>query len=138
MKKIPFINSAFYLLTILSAAFLVITCKEPETCPYDSDRLAAKLTIIHINDAHGRTFAEPYISRMVKDIKAAGAPFDVDKRYTVATIEFLAAGGDGYAMMLKGQNLVYYGGDVDAFVSHLSTNPEIRAEPEGRVRTVER
>lgn len=59
-----------------------------------------------------------------------------DQVYTVATIDFLSAGGDGYNMMANGKNLVYYGGDAEVFVDYLATNPSISAEPENRVAAV--
>ena len=31
-----------------------------------------KLTVLHLNDTHGRMQAEPYISQMAKDLKAQG------------------------------------------------------------------
>jgi 5'-nucleotidase len=60
-----------------------------------------------------------------------GSPLDAGRIYTVATIEFLAFGGDGYDT--TGRNLVYYGGDADALADYLATEPTINAEPEGRV-----
>ena len=56
-----------------------------------------------------------------------------DEVYTAATIEFIAAGGDGYTMMEKGTNMVWYQGDAEAFVRYLETGPVIKAGPEGRV-----
>jgi LPXTG-motif cell wall-anchored protein len=68
---------------------------------------------------------------------ADGGVFDVNKTYTVATVEFLAAGGDGYMQMLTGgRGVVYYGSDAEALAEHLETNPVIRAEAEGRVRAL--
>lgn len=54
------------------------------------------------------------------------------KTYTVATIDFIAAGGDGYDMA-NSKNLKYYGGDAEAFINYLAIKPKINAEPEGRV-----
>jgi hypothetical protein len=62
---------------------------------------------------------------------ADGEPLEADRIYFVATIEFLAFGGDGYN--LTGRNLVYYGGDADALANYLATNPAIDAEGAGRV-----
>ena len=59
--------------------------------------------------------------------------FDKQKTYTVAMIDFLLAGGDGYTMLTAGTNLVYYGGDAEAFVEYLATNPVIKEEGEGRI-----
>lgn len=76
--------------------------------------------------------AEP-MSRVINVTMADGSAFDESKTYTVATIDFLAAGGDGYAMMANGKNKTYYQGDVEAFVEYLSTNPSMKDEPDGRI-----
>jgi len=65
-----------------------------------------------------------------------GGALDPDKIYTVATIDFIAAGGDGYTMLQNATDPVYYGGDVDALAAYLATNPIINSEPEGRVRVI--
>ncbi|MCL1820810.1 MAG: 5'-nucleotidase C-terminal domain-containing protein [Oscillospiraceae bacterium] len=71
----------------------------------------------------------------VRGVKLSnGDSLDMDEVYTLATSEFLAFGGDGYD--LDGRSLVYYGGDAEAFVDYLATNPTIIAEPEGRVAAV--
>ena len=64
-------------------------------------------------------------------------PFDINRTYTVAMIEFLSAGGDGYTMLTLGENLVYYGGDAEAFVAYLLTNPVINEEGEGRILKID-
>ncbi|MCL2662239.1 MAG: 5'-nucleotidase C-terminal domain-containing protein [Oscillospiraceae bacterium] len=81
--------------------------------------------------------AEPG-QRVVSVVMADGTAFDVNSSYIVATVEFIAAGGDGYTMMARGMDLVFYGGDAEAFVIYLETNPVITAEPEGRVRIQDR
>ncbi|MCL2096062.1 MAG: 5'-nucleotidase C-terminal domain-containing protein [Oscillospiraceae bacterium] len=63
-----------------------------------------------------------------------GSPLDINKIYTVAIPEFLAVGGDGYVMFENGGNLVYYGGDADAFSAYLAANPPLSSEAEGRIR----
>lgn len=80
--------------------------------------------------------AEP-MNRITEVTMASGEAFDIDKRYTVAAIEFLAAGGDGYTMLANGANLVYYGDDAEAFADYLATNPTINAESEGRITTAD-
>ena len=77
---------------------------------------------------------EAPVGERIKEVKTAdGAALDSEKTYTMAMLEFNAAGGDGYDMLTSGQNLVYYGGDADAFVAYLATNPEISAAPENRL-----
>jgi 5'-nucleotidase len=79
--------------------------------------------------------AEPN-SRVKNVTMLDGSPLDLDKVYTVGTSEFLAAGGDGYSMMSKAEDLVYYQGDAEAFVDYLKTNPTIKAEAENRVSVI--
>lgn len=74
--------------------------------------------------------------RVKTAIMANGKAIDTQKTYTVATSEFLAAGGDGYTMLSRGTNLVYFGGDADALADYLQTQPVIKSEPEGRVSTI--
>lgn len=62
-----------------------------------------------------------------------GKALDVNKTYKVATIDFLAAGGDGYTMLANGRNLVYYGGDADALADYIATKPSISSAAEGRI-----
>jgi len=71
--------------------------------------------------------------RVVDVTMADGTAFDINRTYIVATVEFIAVGGDGYTMMERGVDLVFYGGDAEAFVGYLQTTPIITAEPEGRV-----
>jgi 5'-nucleotidase len=80
--------------------------------------------------------AEPG-SRVATAVMADGAQVDAEKTYTLATIEYLAAGGDGYDMLANGENLIYYGSDADALADYLMTQPIINAEPEGRVSVAE-
>jgi 5'-nucleotidase len=81
--------------------------------------------------------AEPG-QRVIDVTMADGTAFDINRSYIIATVEFIAAGGDGYAMMDRGVDLVFYGGDAEAFVEYLQTNPVITAHPEGRVKRQDR
>ncbi|MEL6947562.1 MAG: bifunctional UDP-sugar hydrolase/5'-nucleotidase [Pseudomonadota bacterium] len=42
----------------------------------------------------------------VSDITVGGEPLDMAKTYTLATNDFMARGGDGYAMLRKGKTLI--------------------------------
>lgn len=72
--------------------------------------------------------------RITEITKADGAVFDYETIYTVATIEFLAIGGDGFDIF--NENLIYFGSDIEALSAYLATNPYIGEEGEGRVRTI--
>jgi 5'-nucleotidase len=69
--------------------------------------------------------------RRVGSVKVAGKTLDTQAVYTVATIDFIAAGGDGYPV--PGGALKYYGSDAQALADYFAAKPEIREEPEGRV-----
>jgi len=89
---------------------------------------------IQVAGVHFEFDPDAPIGQRVQTVKMAdGTAFYINKTYTVATVEFIAAGGDGYSMMKRGTGLVFYEGDEEAFVSYLETNPVITAEPEGRV-----
>ena len=81
--------------------------------------------------------AEPGF-RVAAAAMADGSALDADTIYTLATIEYLAAGGDGYDMLAKGENLVYYGSDAEALANYLMTAPPMNAGPEGRVSVLEK
>ena len=74
--------------------------------------------------------------RIVSVTKLQNIAFDKEQTYKVAMIEFLAMGGDGYEMFAKGDDIVYYGGDVEAFVSYLVTDPIIYETSDGRMVTL--
>ena len=84
----------------------------------------------HIQTAGLHFIFEPTAPPMSRVVEANLIP---DNIYTVATIEFIAAGGDGYTMMERGVNMIWYQGDAEAFIRYLQTSPAITAEPEGRV-----
>jgi len=75
--------------------------------------------------------------RGTKVAMANGETFDINKIYTVATIDFLAGGGDGYAMILKGSNVVYFQSNAEALAQYLATDPEIKEEPENRIKAID-
>lgn len=75
----------------------------------------------------------PSMRRVTKVTMADGGEFDIDAIYTIATIEFLSEGGDGYTMVANGTNKIYYQGDIEALIEYLNTSPDIKAAPDGRV-----
>ncbi|MCL2084753.1 MAG: 5'-nucleotidase C-terminal domain-containing protein, partial [Oscillospiraceae bacterium] len=66
-----------------------------------------------------------------------GGAFDQNRTYTVATIDFIAAGGDGYETIANGTDIKYYGSDAEAVVAYLAANPAITAAPAGRLTVLE-
>ena len=88
----------------------------------------------------------------VKDILVGGAPLEPDKLYTVATNDFIAAGGDGYTFFkdvlrssreysteggsVKGEGVVYSDPGTwvrDAVVDYIKARKVISPKVEGRI-----
>lgn len=78
--------------------------------------------------------AEP--GSRVHEVTVAGEPLDVNAQYTLATIDFLANGGDGYTA-LKGADIVVPAstGPVQSalLLDYLAANPIVSPIAEGRV-----
>lgn len=71
--------------------------------------------------------------KSAEDVSVNGAPLDTGKTYKIATNDFVAAGGDGYAMFA---NIEPYDTGVvlyEAVVSTLADGRELPAEPAGRI-----
>lgn len=79
--------------------------------------------------------AMPEGARVLK-VEVAGAPLDEARRYTVASNNFMLAGGDGYGMLARGRTLVgatdgkLVANEVMTFIRRLGL---VNAKPEGRV-----
>ncbi len=75
----------------------------------------------------------------IKDKKIAalsigGAQLEMDKLYSVATNDFLAAGGDGYATFTSGRHFLDTGLLMsDILIDHIKTNTEIDVKTDGRI-----
>jgi 2',3'-cyclic-nucleotide 2'-phosphodiesterase (5'-nucleotidase family) len=146
--------------------------------PFDNYIVAIKLTGKQIVEAleHGLSGIEegegrfPQISGMrlryslagpkgkrVKEVHLAGIPLDPNQEYSVATNDFLAAGGDGYKAfgeavkssrdfavvggMMKGEKVVFSDSGRwlrDVVVEYIREKGEISPTAEGRIAEVER
>ena len=74
----------------------------------------------------------------VMDVMIGGQALDLDKAYTVATNDFIAAGGDGYTMFESAELLVETGEMLrDAVASHFIEEGAIAPEVEGRIVVIE-
>ncbi len=58
------------------------------------------------------------------EIQVNGAPLDPNAEYAAAMVDFLATGGDGYTVFMKGTNVVNGPFDVDALVTYMESLPE--------------
>lgn len=91
----------------------------------------------------------------VKEILIAGKPLEPEKEYTVATNDFLAAGGDGYKVFgdairssgdfsniggaIKGEKLVYSDSSrwlKDGVAEYIRTKKTIAPEVKGRIKEI--
>ena len=144
--------------------------------PFDNYIVAIRLTGRQLREAleHGVSGVEnekgrfPQISGMdftysrqaakgarVRDIRVGGKPLELDREYTVATNDFLAAGGDGYKSFgqavkssrnyevvggaMKGEKLVYSDPGRwlrDVMVDYFQMKKEVSAQTEGRIKEV--
>lgn len=145
--------------------------------PFDNYIVAIKITGKQVREAleHGVSAVEegagrfPQVSGLrfsyspsantcsrVKEISIADLPIEPDKEYTVATNDFLAAGGDGYKVfgeaikasrdfsitggMLKGEKLVYSDSGRwlrDMVIEYMKSRKIISPSVEGRIREIE-
>jgi 5'-nucleotidase len=79
----------------------------------------------------------PAADRVVEIRDGAGAPIDRAASYTVTVNSFLASGGDGFTVLLRGTNLVGGDVDLDALIAHFARLPSpFSAAIEGRIEKV--
>lgn len=79
------------------------------------------------------------VGRRVKSVLVAGEALSDDKEYTVATLDFLAGGGDGYDVLKKGIKVSNIGGDplyLDIVRDYISKKKRISPRVEGRLTEV--
>jgi 2',3'-cyclic-nucleotide 2'-phosphodiesterase (5'-nucleotidase family) len=79
--------------------------------------------------------ARPPMHRIV-EASVNGQPLDPARLYRVATIDFLAGGGDGYASLARGRSLVdASGGQLTAaqIVAYITARKTVDATVEGRI-----
>jgi 2',3'-cyclic-nucleotide 2'-phosphodiesterase (5'-nucleotidase family) len=76
----------------------------------------------------------------VKSVKVNGAPLDPSQTYTLAAVDFISAGGDGYHMLVDVPRILSERDGpllASAVMAHLRKRGEVRPGVEGRI-TVER
>ena len=74
----------------------------------------------------------------IKNVEINGEELDLNKKYTMATNDFTAAGGDGFEMFTAAPVVGYYGAMDEALVTYIVEDldgvvPEEYAEPQGRI-----
>lgn len=58
-----------------------------------------------------------------ESIRVAGEPIDLNASYTVVVNSFMAGGGDGFSVLLDGENRVVGPVDIDALVDYVESLP---------------
>ncbi len=79
--------------------------------------------------------ARPAGQRVV-EVTVAGQPLDLGRRYRVATNDYLYRGGDGFAVLAKGQPLIDPSGAVlvaSSVMAALERRGKVSAATEGRI-----
>jgi 2',3'-cyclic-nucleotide 2'-phosphodiesterase (5'-nucleotidase family) len=149
-----------------------------ETLPFDNYLVAVKLTGQQVKDTLEHGLAKlpephgcfPHVSGLtmsylpeapaysrVQEVTIGGQPLDPNRTYVIATVDFLAAGGDGFRAFgeairaggsftqeggaLKSNNLVYNDPGTylrDIVIKNLKQRPEISPQTEGRIKVLDR
>ncbi|MEF3245030.1 MAG: 5'-nucleotidase C-terminal domain-containing protein [Caldisericaceae bacterium] len=78
-------------------------------------------------------------SRVVEVKLLDGTPIDPNKYYTVATNDFMAAGGDGYASLKNATSIKIVTGNYmrDDLVAYIKAHPKVSKEIDGRITFVQ-
>lgn len=74
----------------------------------------------------------------VKDIKVAGKALDLNKKYKVATNDFMAVGGDDYTMFMEGDLVVEMGGLDEILLKYVEGLDSIPAAVRPRMTVIEK
>lgn len=75
--------------------------------------------------------------RRLQAAEVGGIPIDPSKTYTVATIDFLYLGGDGYTALQGAPHPSYGRLARDVLVDYLQRHPDLKAPPGGRIRVLD-
>jgi len=80
---------------------------------------------------------KPAGSRVV-EVLVNGKTIELDKVYTVAVLDFMAAGGDGYAVLKEAKSSKWVTGNWmrDDLVDYIKTNPQVNVTVDGRITFV--
>jgi 5'-nucleotidase len=69
-------------------------------------------------------------------VKVAGKPLVPSKSYTVATNDFLAAGGDGYTVFADKEHVGDYAGLDEILIEYIIGKGTVSPKVEGRMNTL--
>ena len=74
--------------------------------------------------------------KRVKDVKVAGKALDLNKKYKVATNDFMAVGGDDYSMFMEGDLVVEMGGLDEILLEYVEGLDSIPAAVRPRMTVI--
>jgi 2',3'-cyclic-nucleotide 2'-phosphodiesterase (5'-nucleotidase family) len=80
--------------------------------------------------------SKPAGERTVSMSKMDGTPIDLNAEYTVTVNNFMAGGGDGYTVLLEGENQTINITDLDALVNYFKKRDTVIGEIEGRITKI--
>jgi 5'-nucleotidase/UDP-sugar diphosphatase len=73
------------------------------------------------------------VGQRVQEVTVGGKPLDLKRVYRVVTIDYLAAGGDGYKTFLEGTNPAYGDSAVWALAEYIRSHSPLDPQVEGRI-----
>ncbi|WP_058484895.1 5'-nucleotidase C-terminal domain-containing protein [Defluviitalea phaphyphila] len=73
----------------------------------------------------------------VVEIKVVGKPLDENKTYTLVTNDFLAAGGDGYDMLVNKKVVAEYNTLDQELINYIQKNGFNAAKVDGRIKAID-
>ena len=80
--------------------------------------------------------AKPAGSKLIS-VSVNGVPLDLNATYTVATVDTLTLGDDGYTTFGRGSNMSYGPVDVNALVSYVRLLPQpVNVTTDGRIQRI--
>ena len=80
--------------------------------------------------------AKPPGSKLIS-VSVNGVPLDLNATYTVATVDTLTLGDDGYTTFGRGSNMSYGPVDVNALVSYVRLLPQpVNVTTDGRIQRI--
>ena len=83
--------------------------------------------VLALNPSEGFTYEWDPVDHVVVEgsMELDGVPLVDDQVYRVATLNFLADGGDGFSAFLEGENVLGGASDLENLVAYLEANPDL-------------
>ncbi|ACL16233.1 bifunctional metallophosphatase/5'-nucleotidase [Methanosphaerula palustris] len=73
----------------------------------------------------------------VTEVKVHDRPLDLNATYTVATVDYLLSGGDGYTTFTQGKDVTFVLKDIDALTAYIGSSPQpVNVTIDGRIQRI--